>query len=74
MTRSINPDVSNAISCEMPSLVRIESFLQEKIPGIKFYKDYQLQIITNEHNIAHRNLHENFKKITDPYFLPYIKK
>ena len=37
-------------------------------------KDDQLDIITNKHNRAHRNIHENFKYITNTYFFPDIKK
>lgn len=70
---------TNAIHCELNLLAEIQKSILIAFPGIKFVhtqklvidlinKDDQLEVVTNEHNRAHRNIKENAKQISLNYF------
>ena len=81
----VNPNVANAILCDLPTLVKIKDLLLTNFPGVKFLhteklvidltnKDDQIETATIEHNRAHRALQENFLQISSEYYFPNIKK
>lgn len=81
----INPDVTNGIYCDLPTLAEIQNAIILAFPGVKFIhtelllidlinRDDQMELITTEHNRAHRGLLENFRQISREYYFPDIKK
>lgn len=80
----VNPDVVNAIYCDLPTLAHFQNELVSHFPRTKFWhcknfitditnKNEQLEIITAEHNRAHRAAQENVKQILRDFF-PKINK
>lgn len=81
----INPTVVNAIFCEPPILAEIQNCIISRFPSVKFIhtdrfvmdvirEDDQWDIVTTEHNRAHRSVQENFEQIISEYYFPGIKK
>lgn len=81
----VNPNTTNAIHCDLPTLAQIQNLLLTTFPGVKFVhtekfvidlinKHDQLDTIATEHNRAHRSLQENFKQIISEYYFPNIRK
>ena len=81
----VKPDVVNAIHCELTVLARIQDDLVRIFPATKFghcknivtdvvNKDEQKEIVTIEHNRAHRAAQENLKQILLDYYFPKIGK
>lgn len=79
----VNPNVTNAIHCDLSILAEIQNPILLAFPGVKFIhtnkividltnRDDQLEVVSNEHNRAHRNLIENVKQISSQYFFPKI--
>lgn len=78
---AVRSNVTNAIHCDLTTLAEIQNMVVKSFPGIKFIrspslvidlidKNDQLEVATNEHNRAHRNLKENVKQIISQYFFP----
>lgn len=72
---------TNALYCELSVLAEIQHPILKAFPGVKFIhstklvidlidKNDQLEVASNEHNRAHRNLKENIKQISLQYFFP----
>lgn len=85
LTDSINPNSTNAIHCDLNTLGEIQNRVARSFPGVKFIhtpnlvidltdKNDQLEVVTNEHNRAHRNLKENLKQILSQYYFPKISE
>lgn len=81
----INPEVVNAINCDLHTLAQIQHLLISNFPSVKFrYANKfvtdifnasdQIEILTNEHNRAHRSVSENTKQVLQDYFFPDIAK
>lgn len=81
----VNPTGTNAIYCDLQTLSEIQDQVVSIFPAAKFVhteklvmdvirEDDQLDIITKEHNRAHRSLQENFEQILEEYYFPGIKK
>lgn len=69
----------------MSTLVEIQNPIKIHFPGIKFLhsnllvidltdRNDQLEVMSNEHNRAHRSLKENGKQISTQYFFPKISQ
>jgi len=80
----VNPNVVNAIHCELPILGQIQSKLIALFPSVKFRfaknlvidifnTDDQREILLAEHNRAHRSLRENMTQILRDYFFPNMR-
>ena len=80
----INPNVTNAIHCDLQTLGEIQNDVIRSFPGVKFIysskividvinESDQLEIMNTEHNRAHRNLKENFQQIISEYYFPKIR-
>lgn len=85
LSDSINPHVVNAIHCDLHILAQIQQFLITNFPSVKFRHtdkfvtdvfnpNDQLEILTTEHNRAHRSPSENAKQVLQDYFFPNIRK
>lgn len=81
---TVKSNSTNAIHCDLSILGEIQNPIKKYFPGVKFIfsklfvidltdKNDQLEVATNEHNRAHRNLKENVKQILLQYFFPKIK-
>ena len=81
----VKKDVVNAIHCELPILAFIQHKLVETFPSTAFRytkfmvsdiinKNEQNEIVTAEHNRAHRAAQENVKQILQDYFFPKMTK
>jgi len=81
----VNVGVVNAVHCELPILAFIQHNLIELFPSTIFrYSKYlvtditdkteQREIVTAEHNRAHRAAQENTKQIMRDYFFPNMSK
>lgn len=81
----INPNVVNAIHCDLPTLACIQHELVRYFPATKFWhcknfvqdifdKNEQREIIAIEHNRAHRAAQENVKQILSDYYFPKMAK
>lgn len=82
---SVNPNVTNAIYCDAHTIATIGETLISNFPGVKFVhtekyvidvpnKVDQLELVTIEHNRAHRNMQENFKQLISEYYFPEMRK
>lgn len=82
---SINPNVTNAIHCDLQTLAYIKETILRNFHSTKFIhteklvidltnKDDQMEVISTEHNRAHRSLKENFKQISTEYYFPKIRE
>jgi len=82
---AINPEVVNALHCDLPTLAAIQHELVLAFPTTKFWycknvvsditnKDDQVEIINVEHNRAHRAAQENIKQILRNYYFPKMTK
>jgi len=80
----INPQVVNAIYCDLPTLAQIQHFLVSKYPSVKFRHtnkfvtdvfnpNDQLEILNNEHSRAHRSIKENLTQILQDYYFPNMR-
>lgn len=85
LTDRIDSTGTNAIHCDLSTLADFQNQLVSRFPSTRFIhterfvmdvirEDDQLEIVTNEHNRAHRSLQENFQQIIDEYYFPGIKK
>lgn len=85
MKDTIKTNATNAIYCDLTTLAEIQNKVVKSFPGIKFIrspvlvidltdKNDQLEVATNEHNRAHRNLKENAKQISSQYFFPKMSE
>lgn len=81
----VNFTGTNVIHCDLPTLAEIQNHILSNFPSTKFLhteklvmdvirEDDQWNIITTEHNRAHRSLQENFGQIIGEYYFPGIKK
>ena len=81
----INPQVVNAIHCDLHTLAQIQHLLITSYPSVKFRytnkfvtdvfnRDDQLEILHNEHNRAHRSVKENLNQILEDYYFPNMRK
>ena len=81
----IKIDCVNAIHCSLHILALIQHKLIAAFPATKFQycknfvadivnKDEQLEIISTEHNRAHRAAQENIKQILSDYYFPKMTK
>lgn len=81
----VNAGVVNGIHCELPILAFIQHNLIELFPSTTFRyckyvvtdipdKTEQREIVTTEHNRAHRAAQENVKQIMRDYFFPNMSK
>jgi len=77
----VNPDVVNAIHCDLPTLASFQHDLIVHFPATQFRycknividvtnRNEQLEIVTTEHNRAHRAAQENTKQILRDYYFP----
>lgn len=82
---TVNTNSTNIIHCDLSTLAEIQHPIKIHFPGIKFLhsnllvidltdKNDQLEVMSNEHNRAHRNLKENVKQISTQYFFPKISQ
>lgn len=82
---AVNPNVVNAIYCDLPTLALIQNELVECFPATKFWhcrnivtdifdKNEQKEIVQIEHNRAHRASQENVKQILHDYYFPKMTK
>ena len=85
LKESINPRVVNGIYCDLHTLAQLQHFLITNFPSVKFRftnkfvtdvfnPNDQIEILTNEHNRAHRSVSENTKQVLQDYFFPDIRK
>lgn len=76
---------TNAVHCDLPTLAEIQDAIVSQFPSAKFLhtekmvidivrEDDQLDIVTTEHNRAHRSLRENITQIMEDYYFPGMKK
>lgn len=81
----VNPNVVNAIHCELPILARLQDELVRSFPTTKFWHCKHLvtdvldsgerrEILTAEHNRAHRAAQENIKQVMTDYYFPKMTK
>lgn len=81
----VNSTGTNVIHCDLPTLAEIQDRTVSSFPSTKFIhtgklvmdvtrEDDQWNIITTEHNRAHRSVQENFLQIIEDYYFPGIKK
>jgi len=77
----VNPDVVNAIHCDLPTLASFQHDLITHFPATQFRhcknvvsditdKNEQYEIVTAEHNRAHRAAQENIKQVLRDYYSP----
>nr|ABI48306.1 pol protein [Drosophila melanogaster] len=77
----VNPDVVNAIHCDLPTLANFQHDLIAHFPATQFRhcknvvlditdKNEQIEIVTAEHNRAHRAAQENIKQVLRDYYFP----
>nr|AAA28600.1 reverse transcriptase endonuclease [Drosophila virilis] len=77
----VNSGVVNAIHCDLPTLASFQHDLILYFPATQFWhcknlvqditdKNEQLEIITAEHNRAHRAAQENIKQVLRDYYFP----
>lgn len=85
LKKLVNPSVTNALCCDLPTLSEIQGPLVEAFPGVKFIHtekfvidltnpNDQQEAIATEHARAHRSLSENFKQILSEYYFPDMRK
>lgn len=81
----VNPEVVNAIHCDLSTLACVQHELVKCFPTTKFWycrkmvaditdANEQLEIVVTEHNRAHRAAQENVKQVLDDYFFPGMQK
>lgn len=81
----INPNCVNAIHCDLPTLGQIQDKLISMFPSVKFVHtkkmvndifnpNDQAEILSTEHNRAHRSARENECQILTDYYFPNIRK
>ena len=81
----VNPNVVNAIHCDLPILAQIQDKLIRQFPNTKFWHtklfvidifdpNEQKEIVLTEHNRAHRAAQENMKQISQDYYFPKMVK
>jgi len=81
----IVPKGVNAIHCDLPTLAMIQDELVRQFPATKFWHcknrvtdifavPERREILTVEHNRAHRSAQENVKQILSEYYFPKMAK
>lgn len=85
LVNNLDTTGTNAIQCDLPTLADFQDQLVSRFSSTKFIhtekfvmdvirQDDQWEIVTNEHNRAHRSLQENFRQIISEYYFPGIKE
>jgi len=80
----VNTDVVNAVHCDLPNLASFQHELISHFPNTQFRycknfvqdktdKNDQIELITAEHNRAHKAVKENVKQVLRDYYFPLGK-
>jgi len=81
----VNTDVVNAVHCDLPNLASFQHELISHFPNTQFRycknfvqdktdKNDQIELITAEHNRAHKAVKENVKQVLRDYYFPNMNK
>lgn len=85
LKNNVDSTGTNVCYCDLPTLAEFQDDLLLLFPSTKFVhtekfvmdvirEDDQWDIVTTEHNRAHRSLQENFRQIINEYYFPGVKK